>query len=284
MKLGNRRKGRPPPINTDLYSPVHYEVSDEERLVRASLERLVDENAEVRCRVYDMIDAYEDAFMCCERRAALILRTASSRERTAKQRGNSGRQNPRPPRRALPKETSRPTTRPENGTKLNEVEGKRREVEALKEEAQSLELQARRQRRALEQIGIFERKMTKRNDHLKEYVKKQRREHENSSNERSERRALGNDVEELQAYREDLAAKRSAMESRERINTKRAAEMLATLQSRVSDLTCTLKDAERSARVAKSRLREMKRIRRSAEKDTSVVLDAHGVLGLALAG
>ncbi|KAF4668414.1 hypothetical protein FOZ61_006480 [Perkinsus olseni] len=301
MNLGKRRKGRPPPIDTDLYSPARSTGSEDLRFVSGSLERLLDENADIRCRVHDMIDAFEDAFVCCERRALMTRQRTTSRGKKSIQHTRNTKQGSR--RRSK----NEPGPR---GNRVNIVIDKRREAAALREELRALELQAARQRRALAEIGVTQRQKARMNDQLKQYIRKQRTEYRHAQaaltvninrmralregimeldyqyrallSGRGDSRAkrLNREVEELEAYRSDLAAKRQAVESRDRSDMKTRVEILDDLQCRISELSSSVKHAERAARVANSRLREIKRLHRSAEKEGNI----EPLRGLALAG
>ncbi|KAF4750574.1 hypothetical protein FOZ62_010632, partial [Perkinsus olseni] len=151
MNLGKRRKGRPPPIDTDLYSPARSTGSEDLRFVSGSLERLLDENADIRCRVHDMIDAFEDAFVCCERRALMNRQRTTSRGKKSIQHTRNTKQGFR--RRSKNEPGPRGPVQP-CGNRVNIVIDKRREAAALREELRALELQAARQRRALAEIGV----------------------------------------------------------------------------------------------------------------------------------
>ncbi|KAF4711551.1 hypothetical protein FOZ63_030786 [Perkinsus olseni] len=307
MNLGKRRKGRPPPIDTDLYSPTRSTGSEDLRFVSGSLERLLGENADIRCRVHDMIDAFEDAFVCCERRALMTRQRTTSRGKKSIQHTRNTKQGFR--RRSKNEPGPRGPVQP-RGNRVNIVIDKRREAAALREELRALELQAARQRRALAEIGVTQRQKARMNDQLKQYIRKQRTEYRHAQaaltvninrmralregileldyqyrallSDRGDSRAkrLNREVEELEAYRSDLAAKRQAVESRDRSDMKTRVEILDDLQCRISELSGSVKHAERAARVANSRLREIKRLHRSAEKEGNI----EPLRGLALAG
>ncbi|KAF4712993.1 hypothetical protein FOZ62_026007 [Perkinsus olseni] len=173
MNLGKRRKGRPPPIDTDLYSPAQSTGSEDLRFVSGSLERLLDENADIRCRLHDMIDAFEDAFVCCERRALMTRQRTISRGKKSIQLAQNTKQGFR--RRSKNEPGPRGPVQP-RGNRVNIVIDKRREAAALREELRALELQAARQRRALAEIGVTQRQTARMNDQLKQYIRKQRTE------------------------------------------------------------------------------------------------------------